>query len=300
MSSSRKGVLAALTAYVLWGLFPLYWPLLEPAGAVEILAHRMTWSLIVVLVLLTVMRKWASIRAVVRRPRTVALLAVAAVLISVNWGLYIWAVNNGHVVESSLGYFINPLLSIGLAVVVLGERLRRLQWWAIGFAALAVVVLTIDYGRLPWIALTLAMSFALYGLVKKVCGVGAVESLTIETSLLFLPAAGFLIYLQVNGTGTFGHVSAGKDLLLAGSGVVTAIPLVLFAAAAGRIPLATIGLMQYLTPVMQFLVGVLIRHEPMPLPRLFGFGLIWVALALMGAESLRHWQRQPRLVAEVA
>lgn len=300
MSSTRKGVLAALTAYVLWGLFPLYWPLLAPAGAVEILAHRMTWSLVVVLVLLTVMRKWASIRAVVQRPRVVALLALAGALIAVNWGLYIWAVNNGHVVESSLGYFINPLLSIGLAVVVLGERLRRLQWWALGFAVLAVVVLTIDYGRLPWIALTLAMSFALYGLVKKTCGVGAVESLTIETSVLFVPAAIFLVILQAKGTGSFGHVGVGKDLLLAGSGVVTAIPLVLFGAAAGRIPLATIGLMQYLTPVLQFLVGVLVRHEPMPLARLIGFGLIWISLALMGAESLRHWQRRPQLVPEVA
>jgi chloramphenicol-sensitive protein RarD len=291
MPESRRGLLFIIGAYVLWGLFPLYWPLLAPISAVQILSHRVVWSLVVVALLLTVRRGWGSIRALRERPRTVILLGLAGTLIAVNWGLYIWAVNAGHVVETSLGYFINPLISIALGVLFLGERLRRLQWYAVGLTAVAVIVLTIDNGRLPWIALSLAFSFGLYGLVKKTCGVGAVESLGLETAWMAVPAVVFLIAVQANGTGAFGHISLGKNLLLILAGPVTAIPLLLFGAAARRVSLTTIGLTQYLAPVLQFCVGVFIRHEAMPPSRLFGFTLVWVALVLLALESLRHRQR---------
>jgi chloramphenicol-sensitive protein RarD len=288
MPEQRKGVLLGAAAYLLWGLFPLYWPLLEPAGAVEILAHRMVWSLVVVAVVLTARRYWSWIAVLRGEPRRVGLLALASVLIAVNWGTYIWGVNSHHVVETSLGYFINPLVTILFGVLLLHERLRTAQWVAVGLAALAVVVLTVDYGHPPWIALILAFSFASYGLLKKRAGVGALESLTVETATLFVPALAFLVALQLHGTGTFGHGSAGHSLLLAGGGIVTAIPLLCFGAATIRVPLSTMGLLQYLTPVMQFLLGVLLRHEPLPAARLAGFALVWVAILVLGIDALRR------------
>jgi chloramphenicol-sensitive protein RarD len=235
---------------------------------------------------------------VAAQPRTLLTLALAAVIIAVNWLTYIWGVNNGHVVETSLGYFINPLVTVIFGVLIFAERLRAAQWTAVGVAAVAVVILTVDYGRLPWIALTLAVSFAIYGVLKKKSGVGAVEGLTVETAVLFLPAVGFLLLSEAGGTGTFGHAGAVNALLLAGTGVVTAVPLLLFAGAAQRIPLSMIGILQYLAPTLQFLFGVLVFHEPVPPVRLAGFVLVWVALAVFTVDGITHHRRQLRLAVE--
>ena len=292
MSESRRGVAYGVAAYGLWGLFPLYWPLLKPAGAVEILAHRMVWSLAVVLVILAITRNWAWIRVLSRR--RLALLTLAAAVVTLNWGTYIWGVNNAHVVETSLGYFINPLVSVALGVLVLGERLRPLQWVAIGIGAAAVLALAVDYGRPPWIALVLAVSFGFYGLVKKIAGVGAVEALSVETGVMFLPALAFLMVLQAFGDATFGAAGGLHAMLLAGAGLVTAIPLLCFGAAANRVPLSTIGLLQYLAPVLQFVIGVLVMGEAMPASRLAGFALVWLALALLSYDGLRTYRRAAR------
>jgi chloramphenicol-sensitive protein RarD len=292
---TRKGLTYGVGSYLLWGLFPLYFPLLEPAGTVEILASRMAWSLVVVAILLALSRGFAGVRTVLRDRRRFGLLTTAAVLISVNWGVYIWAVNAGHVVESSLGYFINPLFTILLGVIVLGERLRPTQWVAVGIGVAAVVVIAVDYGRPPWIALTLAASFGLYGFVKKRAGVGALDSLAVETGTLFVPAVVALIVLDAQGTLAFGHHGAGNTLLLASTGVVTAIPLLFFAAATQRLPLSVIGLLQYLTPVLQFIVGVGIRHEHVPFAEFIGFCLVWVALIVLTVDGLRHQRSNSRM-----
>ncbi|NRQ32556.1 EamA family transporter RarD [Nonomuraea sp. NN258] len=287
MPDLRRGVLFGIAAYTMWGLFPLYWPLLKPSGAVEILAHRMVWSLVAVVAVLAVRRHWSWFRALLKQPKKLALLTLAAVVITVNWGTYIYAVNTGHVVESALGYFINPLVSVLFGVVLLRERLRTLQWVAVGFGALAVLVLTLDYGRLPWIALVLAVSFGVYGLVKKKANVGAAESLTVETLVLLAPALAYLVYLESSGQATFGHSTPTHALLLAGAGVITAVPLMFFGASAIRVPLSTIGLLQYIAPILQFMCGVLIAKETMPSSRWIGFSIVWLALAIFTYDSLR-------------
>ena len=282
-----RGLLFGALAYLLWGAFPLFWPLLEPASALEILAQRMLWSLVFMLLVLWRTKAWQSVRLVLADHRKTRLLVLAAALVSVNWGMYIWGVNHGHVVETSLGYFINPLLSILLGVFVLGEHLRKAQWVAVGIASVAIVVLTVDYGRPPYIALTLAVSFALYGFVKKRANVGAVESLTIETGAQALPALITIGVLAWQGTLVFGHHSAGNSLLLASTGVVTAVPLLFFAGATRRLPLSTLGLLQYLAPILQLGVGWGIRHEPMPAARLAGFALVWLALIVLAVDGTR-------------
>ncbi|MFC0866346.1 EamA family transporter RarD [Sphaerimonospora cavernae] len=285
MPETRRGVLYGIAAYTMWGLFPLYWPLLKPSGAVEILAHRMVWSLAVVAAILAVRRHWSWFRTLTRRQ--IVLLTVAAITISLNWGTYIYAVNSGQVVESALGYFINPLVSVLFGVIVFRERLRTWQWAAVGLGGLAVLVLTFDYGRLPWIALVLATSFGVYGLVKKAAQVGSAESLTVETLVLLVPALTYLIVVEANGTGTFGHHGTGHALLLAVTGLVTAIPLICFNSAAIRVPLSMIGLLQYIAPTLQFLCGVLIVHETMPTSRWIGFAIVWLALSAFTWDSLR-------------
>ena len=285
MARLRSGFTAGVLAYLLWGLFPLYWPLLRPAAAVEILAHRVVWSMAVVAVILTVTGGFAWVRTLGRR--RAGLLALAAVLISVNWGMFIYGVNSGQVVETSLGYFINPLVTVAIAVAVLGERLRRVQLVAVGIATIAVLVLTLDYGRPPWIALTLAFSFALYGLVKKRADVDGVRSLAVETSFLVAPALGYLYWLGSTGEGTFTQEGAGHTALLMAGGIATAVPLILFGVAAVRVPLTTLGLLQYMTPTMQFLIGVLLYGEPMPLSRLIGFLLVWLALSIFTLDAVR-------------
>ncbi|MET9638839.1 MULTISPECIES: EamA family transporter RarD [Streptomyces] len=290
-NEQRAGLLYGFGAYGMWGLVPLFWPLLMPAGAVEILAHRMTWSLAVVGLALLAVRRWGWIRELMRQPRKLGLTALAASVISVNWGLYIWSVNNGHVVESSLGYFINPLVSIAMGVLVLGERLRRAQWVAVGISFVAVLVLAIGYGRPPWISLVLACSFATYGLIKKKLNMGGLESLAAETAMLFLPALGYLLWLGAQGRSTFASQGVGHALLLAATGLVTAVPLVFFGAAAIRVPLSTLGLLQYMAPVFQFGLGVLYFHEAMPPERWAGFSLVWAALALLTWDALRTARR---------
>ncbi len=286
MSEARQGFLSGLAAYSLWGVFPLYFPLLDPAGSIEVLAHRIAWSLLICLALLALRRGWDRLRAVVTDRRRMSYLGVAAVVISVNWGVFIWASTHDHVVDTALGYFINPLVLIGLGVVLLGERLRPAQWVGLAVAAAAVVELTVDYGRPPWVALVLAASFGTYGLMKNRASVGAVEGLTVETLLLMPLALGYVIWLESSGDGSFAIDAPGHALLLAGTGLVTALPLLLFGAAATRVPLSTLGLLQYVAPVIQFALGVLVFHEAMSTGRWVGFLLVWIALVIISLESL--------------
>ncbi|MEU1038245.1 EamA family transporter RarD [Streptomyces sp. NPDC005907] len=295
----RTGLFNGFAAYGMWGLVPVFWPLLKPAGAVEILAHRMVWSLAVVGVALLVMRRWAWLGDLLRQPRRLGLIAVAATVITVNWGVYIWAVNAGHVVESSLGYFINPLVTIALGVLILKERMRPAQWAAVGIALVAVLVLTVGYGRPPWISLCLAFSFGTYGLVKKKVDLGGIESLAAETAIQFLPALAYLAWLGARGDATFATQGTGHAALLASTGIVTAIPLVCFGAAAIRVPLSTLGLLQYLAPVFQFLLGILYFHEAMPPERWAGFALVWLALSLLTFDALRTARRSARARAAI-
>ena len=296
MDTQRTGLIAGVSAYLVWGLLPLYWPLLEPALATEILAHRVAWSLLFLVALLAATSGFSWLRGLTRRQ--VGLLAVAAVLVSVNWGLYIYGVNSDHVVETALGYFINPLVTVALAVVLLGERLNRAPWAAVGIATAGCLVLTVDYGRPPWIALALAFSFGFCGLIKKRAGVDGVQSLSLETGLLFVPAVAYIAFLQADGRGTFASEGAGHALLLAAGGVATAVPLMLFGVAAFRMRLSTLGLIQYLAPVLQFLIGVLIYSEPMPAPRLAGFACVWVALAIFSLDGVRG-ARSARVAARL-
>lgn len=298
-NEQRAGLLYGIGAYGMWGLVPLFWPLLEPSGAIEILAHRMVWSLGVVAVALLAVRRWAWIGELVRDRRKLGLISVAAATISVNWGLYIWAVNNEHVVEASLGYFINPLVTIALGVLLLGERLRPAQWAAVAISVAAVLVLAIGYGKPPWVSLVLAFSFATYGLIKKKVNMGGLESLAAETAVLFVPALGFLLWLAATGESTFTAGGTGHGFLLAATGIVTALPLICFGAAAIRVPLSTLGLLQYLAPVFQFGLGVLYFHEAMPPERWAGFALVWLALSLLTWDALRTARRNRVLAAEL-
>lgn len=300
MPDSRRGLLFGATAYILWGTFPLYWTLLEPGGAIEILAHRIVWSLVTMTVILVLWRRVPQLKALLRDRRKLLIITVAAVVISINWGGYIWGVNNGRVVETSLGYFINPLVTVLMGVLVLGERLRRLQWVAMGIACLAVVVLTIDYGRPPWVALMLAFSFGTYGLAKKQASVGAVESITFETVVLAPVALAYIAWLMATGESNFGSHGIGHALLFTTTGIITAIPLMLFGAAAIRVSMVSLGLLQYLAPTIQFALGILVFHEDMPASRWIGFGLVWVALAMFTVEALNHRRRQLHLIAHAS
>lgn len=288
MTEQKRGLILGIVAYGLWGLFPLYWPLVEPAGALEILANRMAWSLVLVLILLAVRKNWSWLAQLRTQPRKVALLGAGAVFVSVNWGFYIWAVNAGKVVETSLGYFINPLFTVLFGVFILHERLRRAQWLAVGIGAVAVVELTVAYGSPPWIALILATSFGVYGLCKKLAAVPAVPSMAVETGFQFLPALGYLIYLQSAHQAVFGHAAWHVTALLAGAGLVTVVPLICFAASANSLPLSTLGLLQFLAPILQLSCGVFIAHETVPGTEWLGFGIVWIALAVLTFDGLRH------------
>ena len=300
VNDAGRGVALGAAAYLMWGLFPLYFPLLEPAGSLEMLAHRVVWSTLTVGLLILLLRLRSTLRAVVRDRRTVVLLCLAAVAISVNWGAYIYGVTSGRVVETALGYFMNPLVTVLMGVVVLGERLRRLQWIALGVAGVAVAVLAVAYGRPPWVAIVLAFSFACYGLAKKTASVGAVESLAVETAVLAPVALTFLLFIGLAGTAEVGQHGVGHALLFTTTGIVTAIPLICFGAAATRVPMTTLGLLQYLAPILQFLLGVLWFGEEMPAARWVGFVLVWVALVMFTAETLRHRRRQLALTAEAS
>ena len=286
MSKNKLGLLFGISAYSLWGAFPLYWPLLEPANPLEIVSHRAVWTLVFCFIVLAVTKALKSTLATLKRPKIAAKLFLTSLLISINWLVYIWATNNGHVVEASLGYYINPLIIIGFGVILLKEKMRPLQWAAVTIATIGVLVLTIDYGRLPWIALTLAVSWGSYGLIKKQLGLGALEGLAIETFISGFFYLGYLIYIGNQGPGQFGH-HWGLTLLLMSAGAITAIPLLLFNGSATRLPFTTIGLLQYITPTLQFSVGVWIRHEDMPTARWVGFLIIWVSLTTLAIDLVR-------------
>ncbi|MHB6908095.1 EamA family transporter RarD [Streptomyces sp. CB02959] len=290
-TDQRAGLAYGLAAYTMWGLLPLYWHLLDAASPSEILAHRMMWSLPVALIILAALRRWSWIRPLLRQPKRLALVLVGAVVISLNWFLYIWAVNAGHVLEASLGYFINPLVSIAFGVLVLRERLRPLQWAAVAVGTLAVVVMTVAYGRMPWIALGLALSFATYGLVKKGVKLDGIEGFSAETALQVLPALGYLVFLGVRGESVFVTGGTGQALLLSACGIATAVPLICFGASAMRLPLTTIGMLQYLAPTFQFLLGLTVFGEEMPPERWAGFALVWAALVMLTWDALRTARR---------
>ncbi len=295
MPDSRRGLLLGATAFLLWGAFPLYWPLLKPGGAFELLAHRILWSMLTMGVLVLVIGRRTQLRALWVDRRVRLLLIVAAVTISCNWATYIYGVNNGRVVETSLGYFINPLVTVLMGVVVLKERLRPLQWVAMGVGFVAVSVLTWDYGHLPYVALILAFSFGTYGLAKKTADVGAVESLAFETAVIAPFAAAYVFWLGATGTAEFGTNGVGHALLYTTTGIVTAVPLICFGAAATRVSMVSLGLLQYLAPILQFGLGVFVLGEDMSAGRWAGFGLVWLAVSVFTVEAVNHRRRQLRL-----
>jgi chloramphenicol-sensitive protein RarD len=280
----NKGILYGIGAYLLWGLFPIYWKWLHTVPALELIAHRIAWSFILLAIIIFVTRQWKLFHSKLTRKVFLIYLA-AAVLLSINWLAYVWAVNAGFIVETSLGYFINPLLSVLMGVIFLRERLRAWQWVPIGLAAAGVFFLTMAYGALPWIALTLAFSFGIYGLVKKTAPLGSLYGLTLETGILFVPAVAFLVYLQTIHQGAFLNSYPVTDLLLVGAGLVTTIPLLMFASAAQRIPLSLVGVLQYIAPTLQFLIGVLVYKEPFDQSHLIGFGIVWLALMIFWVEG---------------
>jgi chloramphenicol-sensitive protein RarD len=285
-SEYSLGLLFGVSAYVFWGLFPLYWPLLKPASPLEIVSHRAVWTLVFCIIVLALLRQLKSTLAIMKHPKKMAGLFATTVLISINWLTYIWATNNGHVVEAALGYYINPLIIIAFGVLLLREKMRRMQWVAVGIAAIGVTILTIDYGRLPWVAISLALSWGTYGLLKKKLDLGALEGLTIETLISLLPYGFYLFYLGNQGTGQFGN-GLLLTILLISAGAMTAIPLLLFNGSTTRLPYSTIGLLQYITPTIQFSIGVWINHEEMPPARWIGFIVIWLALATLGTDLFR-------------
>jgi len=286
LSNNKLGLLFGISAYTLWGALPLYWPLLEPANPLEIVSHRAVWTLVFCIIVLLATKALKQTLVTLKRPKVAVKLFLASILISINWLIYVWATNNGHVVEASLGYYINPLIIIGFGVILLKEKMRPMQWVALTIATIGVLVLTIDYGRLPWIALVLAISWGSYGVIKKQLDLGALEGLAIETFISGFFYLGYLIFLGNQGTGQFGN-SWGLTLLLISAGAVTAVPLLLFNGSTTRLPFTTIGLLQYITPTLQFSVGVWVRHEDMSTARWVGFMIIWVALSALAIDLVR-------------
>ena len=294
----NKGVIYAGAAYAIWGFFPIYFKAIEAAPPFQIVAHRVFWSFLFVIGVVLFRKEFTALRQTLT-PRTIMIYLAASILLGINWLTYVWAVNSGFVIEASLGYYINPLVSVLCGVLILHEKLRPIQWLPIGLAAAGVVYLTVSLGTLPWIALVLAFSFGLYGLVKKVAPLNALSGLTLETALLFIPALAFLIFSEGNGTAAFGHVTWTTSLLLALTGVVTAIPLLLFASGARLVPLTTLGLLQYVAPTMQFIIGVYVFGEPLSQANIIGFLIIWIALAIYSGEGLLQ-RRRTFLLAEAA
>jgi len=281
----NKGILNGLAAYALWGFFPIYWKLLHQVSALQVIAHRISWSFILLIIFILLTKQWRDFRSAALTAKTLGIYSIAAVLLTVNWLVYVWGVNAGFIVETSLGYFINPLLSVLLGVVFLRERLRPAQWVPVGLASVGVIYLTVVYGRLPWIALSLAFSFGFYGFVKKLAPLGSLYGLTLETAIVFPIALIYLAFVGFTGSGTFLHQGALTDMLLIGAGAVTTIPLLMFASAAKQIPLTVIGLLQYIAPTLQFLIGVFIYEEPFDQAHLIGFGIVWVALIIFWVEN---------------
>jgi chloramphenicol-sensitive protein RarD len=286
VDKEKLGLIYGVAAYGLWGLFPLYWPLLEEAGPFEIVSHRAVWTLVFCGVILGFTKSFKTTFSLLRKKGVAIRLTLAAIFISVNWLVFIWAVNHGHVVESSLGYYINPIFMIAFGVLLLKEKMRKLQWVATLIAFIGVLILAFDYGRLPWVALALALSWGSYGVVKKQLGLNALQGLAIETAISSIPYLAYLIYIAQKGTGHFGH-GISVTLLLIGAGAVTAIPLLFFNGAATRLPLTSMGLLQYITPSLLFALGVWIKHEDMSPARWGGFFVIWIALITLAVDLLK-------------
>jgi chloramphenicol-sensitive protein RarD len=281
----NKGIWYAAGAYIIWGLFPIYWKQLESVPALQLLGNRIVWSFLLLFGVVFFTRQFQSFREESSKRHVLGVYSIAAVLIGLNWLTYVWAVNAGYIVETSLGYFINPILSVLLGVIFLRERLRSLQWVPVILATLGVAYLTAIYGRLPWIALTLAFTFGLYGLVKKIAPLGSLHGLTLETGILFLPAVLYLAFVGMNGTGALFNGDIRTNALLIGAGIVTAVPLLMFASAAKRIPLTMIGIMQFIAPTIQFMLGVLVYKEPFSHNQLIGFSIVWLALIIFWLEG---------------
>lgn len=281
----NKGILSGLGAYALWGFFPIYWKYLHDVPALQVIGHRIGWSFLLLIAIILVSGQWKEFRSSVLHPKVIGIYTIAAILLSVNWLVYVWGVNAGFIVETSLGYFINPLLSVLLGVLFLRERLRPTQWIPVSIAAIGVIYLTAIYGRLPWIALSLAFSFGFYGLVKKLAPLGSLHGLTLETGIVFPVALIYLLIIEVSGSGAFLHQSILIDVFLIGAGVVTTIPLLMFASAARQIPLTVVGLLQYIAPTLQFLIGIFLYKEPFDRSHLIGFGIVWVALIIFWVEN---------------
>jgi chloramphenicol-sensitive protein RarD len=287
----QRGFWAAIGAFLFWGLFPIYWKLLDQVPALQIMAHRIAWCFVFVVGYLTLGRGSGWWRPVASQPRLLGLLSTSSVLIALNWWLYIWAVNAGHIVETSLGYFINPLVNVLLGVVVLKERLNGTQWLAVLIAASGVAYLTLQTGAPPWIALALACSFGMYGLIRKVAVIGSIPALGVESTVLIVPVVLYLTWSHTTGSGVFGLQGLRTDTLLIGSGLVTAVPLVLFAYGARRIPYSMLGILQYIAPTLQLGCGVLIFDEPFTRAQAVGFGAIWLALAVYAGDGLMRRRR---------
>ena len=287
----NKGTLFGGSAYFLWGIFPIYWKWLKTVQPMEILLHRIVWSLVFVTVVLMLVKRWSWLKLIRSRPSIILIFAGTGVILALNWLTFIWAVNSGYIVEASLGYFINPLLNVLLGFLLLKERLRPWQVVAVGIAALGVAWLTVNYGAFPWIALTLAVSFGFYGLLRKIAPLGSMEGLFLETLFLLVPALFGMLILQARGSAAFFHGEAMTTLLLIFSGAVTAVPLILFSSSARQISLTALGLLQYIAPTLQFLIGVIIYHEPFSTARLIGFCIIWGALAVYILEGVSYSHR---------
>jgi chloramphenicol-sensitive protein RarD len=280
----NKGILYGIGAYAAWGFFPIYWKFLHHVPAIQLIGHRIIWSFLLLVIFIFFTKQWTEFRATVKSG-VLGIYTIAAILIGINWLVYVWAVNASYIVETSLGYFINPLISVLLGVIFFKERLRIAQWIPVILAAIGVIYLTFVYGRLPYIALALAFSFGLYGLVKKLSPLGSLYGLTIETGILFIPALGYLFFVQAAGTAAFLHTGITSDLLMIGAGLVTTVPLLMFASAARSIPLWVVGLLQYIAPTLQFTIGVFIYKEPFSYHQLIGFGIVWTALIIFLVEN---------------
>ncbi len=288
----NSGVVYALAAYVIWGLFPLYFKALEQVPSLQILAHRMAWSLLFVALLLAVLKRWSWMRLLREQTALLARFTLSAVLLSSNWGIYIWAVNSNHVVDASLGYYINPLVNVALGSVLLHERLRGLQWAALAIAAAGVTVMAIEVGHVPWISLSLALTFGGYALLRKTAPLGALEGLAVETAVLFPLAAAYLFWLSAQGMNAFASADLSTRWLLVAAGPITTIPLLLFAAGARRMPMTLLGVLQYITPTLQLALGVWLYQEPFATAKMIGFGLVWAGLAVFLLDGLRAaWGR---------
>ncbi len=294
----KKGLIYVFTAYAMWGFFPIYFKFLHEAPALQIMAHRVTWSFIFLIFLIAVRKEFSQILKSLTK-KIVLTYTIAGTLLAINWLTYVWGVNAGFVVETSLGYFINPLVSVVLGVVFLKEKLRNLQWIPVGLAAIGVIYLAIDHGSLPWIALVLASTFGTYGLFKKIAPLPSIHGLTVETGAVLLPALLFLLFVEFNGTAAFGHTSPQTTFLLALSGIITAIPLIFFASGAPKVPLTTIGILQYIAPTIQFLIGVFIYDEPFTSGQLVGFGIVWIALIIFTVEGLMSGYRRNHVLKPV-